>query len=355
MTNQKLNKIIEEIKYFLFYYEINIDLNNLDKYINNFNDTLEAIVVNYFYSTIDDTGRIVSLEMNGFTNDIYINNRNSFFSYISKYKKPLVFLDVDNTLTYNGFLSEEKKEYISNFKHKNQIILSTGKVYESIKNTIEDCNLEENYFSTLNGSVLIKNNEFEILNGLGSLSNKIIMELKKYNLNIIAYYKNSIIKITDLIEDNYYNLEKYNEMFFDESLEVRYDEIIKILIFINDDNREESKEKENIIKEICTKYSDIYCCRTAYHTYEILKKNVHKGLSLKKIAEELGYYYRNTIAVGDSMNDFEMLNYAGMPYVVSNQSNELKEYNFNILEGNRDIDIIELIKNTFSEVIYEKN
>ena len=44
------------------------------------------------------------------------------------------------------------------------------------------------------------------------------------------------------------------------------------------------------------------------------------------------------------MNDFPMLEYIGRPFVVSNVSDELKQYNFETLEKNRNIDIVNIIK-----------
>ena len=58
----------------------------------------------------------------------------------------------------------------------------------------------------------------------------------------------------------------------------------------------------------------------------------------------MGKYYRLSIGVGDSMNDFPMLEYIGRPFVVSNVSDELKQYNFEILEKNRNIDIVNILK-----------
>ena len=84
--------------------------------------------------------------------------------------------------------------------------------------------------------------------------------------------------------------------------------------------------------------------RTAGHCYEILRRDQHKGNTVKKISKLMGRYYRTTVGVGDSMNDLPLLNYVGIPYVVATASDELKSYGFEELEKNRDIDIVNLIK-----------
>ena len=63
-----------------------------------------------------------------------------------------------------------------------------------------------------------------------------------------------------------------------------------------------------------------------------------------KIAEYMNKYYRCSIGVGDSMNDLRMLDYVGKGYVVSNVGLELKQYGFQIIEGTRDVDIVNILK-----------
>ena len=140
------------------------------------------------------------------------------------------------------------------------------------------------------------------------------------------------------------NLNKFNEKFYPCVSDIKYEEVIKVLAFIDDNKTEEQYQKENIVREVAKKYDDLHCVRTAPHTFEVLRKDQHKGNSVRRISELMGVYYRQSIGVGDSMNDLPLLNHVGKAYVVSTASDELKSYGFESLEDNRDIDIVNLIK-----------
>ena len=58
---------------------------------------------------------------------------------------------------------------------------------------------------------------------------------------------------------------------------------------------------------------------------EIYHKNAGKGNSLLRLADMLGVPYENTIAVGDSKNDMDMIQKAGLSLAMSNACYELKE------------------------------
>ena len=340
VVKEKIENFIETISI----NKITTLLNNL--YCEDIND-----IFYYFYIHTGVNGEIISfntsLKQNKFifdNKDFFKNIEKIFLDNLFKNEYPLYFLDVDNTLTDRGYLSNEKIDFITTFKHKKNIILSTGKVSDAIMNVINDCKLNDNYYSCLNGSVIFKNEEFTLLNKIGFCSKEIIKELKETNVNFITYYYDRINVVKELAEEDKDNLERFNEKYFIATEPLDYEKIVKILTFINDDGKEESKAKENIVKKVISKYPDLHCVRTAPHCFEILRRDQHKGNSVKRICELMGVYYRHTIGVGDSMNDLPMLEYTGIPFVVSNVSNELKEYDFEILKGNRNIDIVNLLK-----------
>lgn len=346
MTELKKKVMFEEIKEYLDY-DKKLSLSEKEELLelkNKYNNEWAQIVFDYFDSHIDDEGNILSLENYFIKYDcdkVYYKKVNdSFVSELFKNNKPLFFFDVDNTLTNFAHLSDEKKEFISNYKNKERVILTTGKTYESILNVVDECHLHENYASTLNGSILVDKGKLEIIAQVGKVSKDITDELNNTNINYIIYYKDAIHIIKDLNEDNERMLKKYNEWYVDTNEEINFNDIVKILTFIY----EGEDEKEEVVKKIVSKYDDLVCMRTAGHCYEILRKDQHKGNTIKKISKLMGRYYRTSIGVGDSMNDLPLLNHVGIPYVVFTASDELKSYGFEVLEENRDIDIVNLIK-----------
>ena len=348
----KKKVIIEEITEYLPYDHILSEEEKtefLDFIINDskISNSWMKLLYDYFYSHILDDGEIVSLssylKLNDISDDLikyYKDVDNKFTDKLFGDNKPLFFFDVDNTLTDNAYLSSEKINYISNFDEKERIILSTGKTYESIFNVIEECKLEESYASSLNGSVVTYGKKFENINKVGFISEEISKKIKAVGINYIFYYNDLILTNIKLNEKIIYELKKYNEWPISQCDNPKYDEVIKILCFIY----EGEVEKEELIRNIIKDYPEFVCMRTNVHTFEILRKDQHKGNTVKIISKRLGRYYRCSVGAGDSMNDLPMLNYVGKAYVVSTSNKELMTYNFEVLDENRDIDIVNLIK-----------
>lgn len=362
ITKKQIKTIKYEMKYFSNYCNKSLK-NDIVNYLNNITDEdIIDIILNikrnelndlllYFYLHSDNKGNITSINTSIIKNSFVKENyslfkeiNDNFINYLFTNNTPLYFLDVDNTLTDRGFLSEEKINFISHFKYKNNIILSTGKVSDAIMNVINDCSLNNNYYSCLNGSVVHKEEEHILLNGIGSVSKEIIEKFMKTNISFVFYYYDSIKVLRPLLQKDLDNLDRFNEKFEYFNGEIEYDKIIKVLAFIDDDGTQESLNNENIVREIAKDYKFLHCVRTAPHTFEILRKDQHKGNSVRKISELMGKYYRLSIGVGDSMNDYPMLEYTGLPYAVYKSSEEFKSFNFEVLDENTNVDIVNVLK-----------
>ncbi len=344
MTNKQI-AIVEEIKQYLpFDNKLSpTDKERLLALDCNFESDWAQTVYDYFYSHTDSDGNVVSLNnflaQNGCYENHYRQVEEAFVSQLFDWQKPLFFLDVDNTLTNWGELSEQKIDFIKNFDQKHRIILTTGKTYDSIKNVIDDCKLNNNYASCLNGSVLVENGNSTTLQQVGAISAQIVKHFENAPFDTVVYYHDDIRLVKPLSQKNIELLAKYNENYFTEE-HLDYSKVVKVLFFIY----EGETEKEQLVKDYVKNYPDLVCMRTAWHTYEILRKNQHKGNTVKIISQLMGNYYRTTIGVGDSMNDSQLLNYVGKPFVVATASDELKNIGYPQLEENRDVDIVNLIK-----------
>ncbi len=58
--------------------------------------------------------------------------------------------------------------------------------------------------------------------------------------------------------------------------------------------------------------------------YEFTRRGTNKGEALKKIANGMGIGMQNVLAIGDSMNDFEMLRAAGLGIAMGNAMDEVR-------------------------------
>lgn len=303
-------------------------------------------VYDYFDCHVDDCGNILSIEnfllnfcQNPCDRQRYEKANDLFIKNLFAKQDPLIFLDVDNTLTDLGHLSQEKIDFISNFEEKNRIILTTGKAYPSIKNVIDDCNIFDNYSSCLNGSVVINKGVQNCIAKVGKVSREIVEIFKNAPFDCVVYYQDGIRVFNPLTQKNLDLLKQYNEDFVTDN-DIDFDKVVKVLFFIY----EGEDQKENFVKEKLAHYPDLVCMRTAGHTFEVLHKNQHKGNTVRIISKLLGRYYRNTVGVGDSMNDAQLLNYVGKGMVVSTASQELKKSGYEVGDDDRKIDIVKIIK-----------
>nr|WP_165786600.1 HAD hydrolase family protein [Heyndrickxia camelliae] len=62
------------------------------------------------------------------------------------------------------------------------------------------------------------------------------------------------------------------------------------------------------------------------HYFDIIRNNVNKGTSVKRVLDYLGIPIENSIAFGDGLNDKEMLCCAGEGFAMGNSHPELFKY-----------------------------
>ena len=73
-----------------------------------------------------------------------------------------------------------------------------------------------------------------------------------------------------------------------------------------------------------TNCPDICVVDGGFHNIEFTAANVNKGVGLRFLADQLGLTIEETMAVGDSGNDAEMLMAAGLGVAMGNASEEIK-------------------------------
>lgn len=79
------------------------------------------------------------------------------------------------------------------------------------------------------------------------------------------------------------------------------------------------------IWDMLTACPDICVVDGGFHNIEFTAANVNKGLGLHFLAKELGISMEETMAVGDSGNDAEMLKAAGLGVAMGNASKAIKD------------------------------
>lgn len=81
-------------------------------------------------------------------------------------------------------------------------------------------------------------------------------------------------------------------------------------------------DMENTPKELFNRFTVL---RPSSNTLEILSKGVTKGTGIQLIAEKLGIDKDEVICIGDSGNDIDMINFAGLGVAMGNATTQIKE------------------------------
>ena len=76
--------------------------------------------------------------------------------------------------------------------------------------------------------------------------------------------------------------------------------------------------------ELAARFPEIKVTSSTWNNIELNIKTAHKGNALKRFAEHLGYTLENCMAFGDGMNDFTMVEAAGLGVAMENAEPEVK-------------------------------
>jgi Cof subfamily protein (haloacid dehalogenase superfamily) len=77
---------------------------------------------------------------------------------------------------------------------------------------------------------------------------------------------------------------------------------------------------------------------------ELIHPEVNKGAALSSLAERLGINQKEVLAVGDSLNDLEMIQYAGIGVAMGNGRQEVKEAANVVTSSNQDDGVAQAIE-----------
>jgi hypothetical protein len=174
---------------------------------------------------------------------------------------------------------------------------------------------------------------------------KIYKEAMKRDLSFL-FYTEDIIYSNEL---NVYTREeievtkmKYRKIDDIESLDIK--NVVKCMIL------GEAKKLLTVQKEMQEKYLDKYVINISKPIFmEFTSKGIDKGMSLKRLCEDIGIALKNTVCIGDSYNDISMLRLAGFPVAVENAREELKKISKYVTTSNNEHALKNMIEKIFEK------
>ena len=268
----------------------------------------------------------------------------------------LLAIDMDGTL-----LNDKKKiskENILAIKKAKQmgikIVIASGRTIEGIEKYLEKLDLisEDNYCVVCSGAVVMNNTKekviqckplsYEEFKYVFNLVKKLHITLNMYSDERILIHTSNYFSRFDAIANNlpleitdFNSLDKdtliTKIMLINEDLSIL--EEIKALFpsIIVDDANIQAKEGYN--KELFDDMSKLpveflekfTVSKVTPFNLEVMKKSTNKRSGLEKIAEQLQIKPQEIICIGDSGNDKQMIEYAGLGVAMGNAFPEIKE------------------------------
>ncbi|MDD2371003.1 MAG: Cof-type HAD-IIB family hydrolase [Firmicutes bacterium] len=240
-------------------------------------------------------------------------------------KLKLIAIDIDGTLLNDEReVSRENKEAIKRAERKGiYVVLATGRMYRSAKKF-------ENLFTTnmpliaYNGGLIKEFNDGKVLfqNDMPKEMVKPIYEhINRYGFAANFYIDDNLYG--DANNEYIHGYAEYIDVPYiklkDEEIFRYIDEmnIIKMVAFGEEKKLDLFLEKEKKGLE-----DKIHLVKSLPFMLEIANKDVNKGTALANLGKVLGINASEMMGIGDNMNDEEMLDYVGNPFVMAN-GNEL--------------------------------
>ena len=258
----------------------------------------------------------------------------------------LIAADMDGTLLdSNKKLSPYLFDLVKILKEKDvKFAIASGRQYFNLLENFEDIKQDLIYISD-NGSIVYDNEESIYVNEINK------EEIKKA-LNDVRRRK-GIYPILCGVESAY--VENDNEVFLENArmyyakLEIvedlmdalEKDKICKLAVF-------DEIDAENNAFKLLEKYNEKFMvCISGHNWVDLMNIGVNKGQAIKIIQEKYNISYEETMAFGDYLNDYEMMQSCKYSYAMENAHPKLKEICNYRAKSNDDDGVVHAIKEYF--------
>ena len=283
----------------------------------------------------------------------------------------LVAIDLDGTLLNSyGEVTPRTKEQITKAVEKGvEVVLASGRPISSVEDLANDLNANH-YLISGNGAVVYDMHKEEIVYDNFLKKDQVLQIIKicdensiyyniytenevltkSLNYNTLFYYSENTHKQEEkrtninIVDDVYSYVEKLEGNQFlkitvcDES-RVVFNNIIKKLEEVpNIDILEVAHMSKKIIKNGTDEVLVEYCYT------EITNQNVHKWAALEFIINDMGITKEEVIAIGDNVNDKEMVEGAGLGVAMGNATPEMKEIANDVVSSNNEDGVAEVFE-----------
>ena len=258
----------------------------------------------------------------------------------------LIAADMDGTLLdSNKKLSPYLFDLVKKLKEKDvKFAIASGRQYFNLLENFEDIKEDLVYISD-NGSIVYDSGESIYVD-----------EINKENIRKVlkdVRQEKGMYPILCGVESAY--VENDNEIFLENArmyyakLEIvedlmdvlEKDKICKLGVF-------DEVDAENNAFKLLEKYNEnLMVCLSGYNWVDLMNIGVNKGEAIKILQENYNISYDETMAFGDYLNDYEMMQSCKYSYAMENAHQKLKEICNYRAKSNDDDGVVHAIKEYF--------
>ena len=241
----------------------------------------------------------------------------------------LIASDIDGTLnTKLRKLPKRNREAIRRFVYDlgGHFMLASGRSIESMRSHFENLNLNTGYAAFANGAGVYDYQSEKILwvHYLDESASSMIVDAAKRfphaKLQVLTTDECRLVR-PDLAARLLANTSKLKQIDYKSADEVPKGDWCKVIFtglppvinrldrFVTEQN---GGDRSNLM-------------RSSVASFEVVPKGTNKGVAVMKVAEILGVEQKNTAAIGDYFNDYEMLKAVGLPACCGQAPQGLKE------------------------------
>lgn len=259
----------------------------------------------------------------------------------------MIVMDMDDTLLRDDHtISEENKKAIKEAQEKGiKVVLASGRPTYAMKATAKELELDKygSYVISFNGAVITdcKTNETVFEQSLTKETAHKLYDLSvEHNVYIHTYVSDEIItaksnKYTD-IENSITGMPVKTMEDFKKAVKGN---VIKVLML---ENPEYLKKVEETLKSKLSDTLNVTISKPFF--LEFMDKGINKASGIERLINKLGIKREEVIAIGDSYNDLEMIQYAGLGVCVENAPEDIKKHAAHITVSNMEHGVAKTIQ-----------